>query len=168
MRCPDKRVVAVTSAILLILIVTGASVLNGINLFGSKTVQKDNDQTTFKESPNSSSNNLHIVITGSVVGIILLIIAMIAIRILASRDKRQEELTNRARMEPNIQPHIQAPQWFPTAPIQQPQIPQIPQVNQDYMYNQYRQPAQHGNPPSIQIDIFQCRDLRWMPLKGCV
>ena len=124
---------------------TGASVLNGFSLFGSKSVQKDNDQTTFKESPNSSSNNLHIVITGSVVGIILLIVAMIAIHIL--RDKRQEELTNRARIEPNIQPQpqvlpqVQSQHWFPSAPIP----PQIPQINNDFMYNQYRQPAE--NPP---------------------
>ena len=118
--------------------------MNGFSLFGSKSVQKDNDQTTFKESPNSSSNNLHIVIMGSVVGINLLIVAMIAIRILASCDKRQEELTNRARIEPNMQlqpqvlPQIQNQHWIPTAPIS----PQLPQINNDFMYNQYRQPAE--------------------------
>ena len=79
MKCPDKRVVAVTSTVIIILIVIGVSVLNGFNLFGTMTTQKDNEMTTFKESPNSSSNNLHIVVTGSVVGVILLIIAMIAV-----------------------------------------------------------------------------------------
>ena len=166
MRCPDKRVVAVTTAVIIILIVSGVAVMNGFSLFGTTTTKKNNDITTFKESPHSSSNNLHIVITGSVVGVVLLIISMIAVRALASRDKRQEELTNRKRMEPPVQSPVQP--WFPSAPIQNPPILPIHHVNQDFMYGQYGQQTPRNEEPlryqnrylPLEIDANERRHLK--------
>ena len=151
MRCPDKRVVAVTTAVIIVLIISGMAVMNGFSLFRTTTTKENNDMTTFKESPNSSSNNLHIVITGSIVGIVLLIISMIAVRALASRDKRQEELTARKKMEPvPVQP------WFPSAPVQNPPILPIHHINQ--MYGQYGQQApRNEEPPHYQS--------RYLPLE---
>ena len=74
MRCPDKRVMAVMAVVFVIIVVTVISVVNGVNIFRSKTVTKNNDKNLFENSPHSTSNNLHVVITGSVVGIIILII----------------------------------------------------------------------------------------------
>ena len=89
--------------VIVILIATALSIVNGINIFGTTNTSKDNDQVSFEKSPNSTSNNLHIVLTGSVMGIVILIIAIIVLRVMASRDTTssnalevEHELTNRA------------------------------------------------------------------------
>ena len=157
MRCPDKRVVATTTAIIIVLVLSGIAVMNGFSLFGSTTTKKDNDSTVFKESPNSSSNNLHIVITGSVVGLVLLIVSMIAVRVLASRDKRQEEITARKRMEPTVP----AQSWFPSAPVQHPPILPMHHIQ---MYEQQaprnEQPHYQSRYLPLEVDANERRQLK--------
>ena len=123
MRCPNKKVVGVLVIVVVILIATVLSVVNSINIFGSTETSKNNDKNSFENSPHSTSTNLHVVLTGSVVGIIILIVAMIVLRIMASKDRNssnalevERELTNRARLEP-LPPHLTPTPWYPTAPI---------------------------------------------------
>ena len=82
MRCPDKRVVGVVIVVIAILIAIALSIINGINIFGTTNTSKDNDQVSFEKSPNSTSNNLHIVLTGSVMGIVILVVAIIVLRVM--------------------------------------------------------------------------------------
>ena len=112
--------------VIIILIATALSIVNGVNIFGTTNNSKDNDQVSFDKSPNSTSNNLHIILTGSVVGIVILIVAIVILRVLASRDTSssnalevERELTNRARLDPNPP---QMP-WYPSAPAVPHQSP---------------------------------------------
>ena len=68
MRCPNKKIVGVLIIVVVILTATVLSVVNGINIFGSTETSKNNDKNSFENSPHSTSTNLHMVLTGSVVG----------------------------------------------------------------------------------------------------
>ena len=133
MRFPKKKMMSSLVITAVVIAAVTLSVLGGFNLFGSTTDDSSSDKTneTLKDSPHSSSTTLHVVLTGSIFGIVDLIIALVAMRIISSRDKRssdnleiQCELNNRAKMAPPAIPIAPVPptMWAPTAPM--PIIPQ--------------------------------------------